>query len=105
MEVLESFKGWAKKIVAGYRNFLQCDTSVFWIIDSVLQVTINFPTQLDDVFVADVTRCYETIPLQGPDNLLAALHFVTNIGFKEALSQHPKAVNKLWIKFHTDGAP
>ena len=105
MVILESFKGWARKRTSSYRSFLGCDTSIFWIVYSILQVVLNFPSHLHDIYVADVTRCYESIPLQGQDNLLDAVKFVVNIGFKEASSLHPKALNRLWVRINPDGSP
>jgi hypothetical protein len=50
-------------------------------------------------------QCYESIPLEGDDNLLDALKFVLLQGYKEAESQHCKAKNRLWIFVSTDGTP
>ena len=104
MVILESFKGWARKRAVSYRNFLGCNTSVFWIVDSILQVALNFPSHLYDIYVANVTRCYESIPLQRQDNLLDAIKFIVIIGFKEASSLHPKALNELWVRINLDGS-
>ena len=105
MEVLEKFKVWCKKTKDGYSNFLQVNTSLYWIVDSALQVTLNLPPELSDIFVADVTQCYESIPLQGEDNLLNALKFVLAKGFKEAEAQHFKSNNRLWIRVAANGTP
>lgn len=95
IQVLEMIKSWAKKRCESYKNFLRTHTSIFWIIDSILQFTLNLPTQITDIYVADVTRCYESIPIEGPDNLLDALRFTIDLGFREAAIQHPKANNTL----------
>lgn len=84
MEVLEMIRVWAQKTVAGYRAFLKTDTSIFWMIDSVLQVTLKLPHAIHDIFVADITKCFESIPLSGPDNLLDAVTFMIKIGYREA---------------------
>ena len=105
MEVLEKFKVWCKKTKDGYSNFLQVNTSLYWIVDSALQVTLNLPPELSDIFVADVTQCYESIPLQGEDNLLNALKFVLAKSFKEAEAQHFKSNNRLWIRVAANGTP
>lgn len=105
MAVLEPFKIWAKRTIDGYANFLKVKTSIYWIIDSVMQVTLNLPSHMHDVYVADITRCFESIPLQGKNNLLDALKFILKIGFKQARTQHPKAVTHLWIKLDTTGTP
>jgi hypothetical protein len=74
--VLESFKGWAHSKVKSYKTFLQVDTSLYWIIDSIIDKTLNLPAAMSDIFVADISRCYETIPLEGPDNLLDAITYI-----------------------------
>jgi hypothetical protein len=60
---------------------------------------------LTDIFVADVTRCYESIPLKGSDNLLDAITYITIIAFNQAALKHPKARCCLWIKIKQDGTP
>ena len=105
MEVLEAFRTWARKTVSGYRNFLGIDTSIFWMVDSILQVTLNLPHEMSDVYVADITKCFESIPLTGPDNLLDSIKFVLKTGYREASSMHPKSITKLWIKISQDASP
>lgn len=105
VQILEMLKAWALKKRNAYRNFLRVETSLFWIIDSILQFSLNLPKQIHDIYVADITRCYECIPLDGPDNLIEALEFTINLGFQEAGLQHPKAVNNLWVKFTQEGTP
>ena len=39
------------------------------------------------------------------DNLIDALKFVLRIGFKEARTQHPKAVPQLWVKVDSHSSP
>ena len=55
--------------------------------------------------VADISRCYETILLSSPDNLLDAISFIITIAFKQAKLLHPKAGTLLWVKFDIDGFP
>ena len=63
IEILESIKLWAKVTERGIKNFLHIDTSLYWIIDSIMDATLNFPDKIHDIFVVDITRCYESIPL------------------------------------------
>lgn len=105
MQVLETFRTWARKTVAGYRSFLKTNTSIFWMVDSVLQVTLNLPHEIHDIYVADITKCFESIPLTGPDNLLDAVKFILKMGYKEAALLHPKTETKLWIKISQDITP
>jgi hypothetical protein len=105
MLVLESFKSWAHSSEQGYQSFLNARTSMFWMVDSVIDTALNFPKVLNDIFVADVTRCYESIPLEGPNNLLEAITYISNIAFKQAALTHPRAKCTLWIKVKQDGTP
>jgi hypothetical protein len=89
----------------GYHNFLQVDTSIYWIVESILQVNLNLPRAITDVYVADITRCYESIPLDGCDNLLDALCSVIRIGYQEQATSSPKNKTSLWIKLAPDGTP
>lgn len=57
------------------------------------------------MYVADITKCFESIPLSGPDNLLDAVRFVLKTGYREASSVHSKSINKLWIKIEQDSSP
>jgi hypothetical protein len=103
LTVFDSFKKWAKKTDTGYQSFLQVNTSSFWVIDSVMDVTLNLPKELYDIYVADITKCYESIPLEGQDNLLEGMKFMLRIGFREASVSHPKAGNSLWVKINDEG--
>ena len=80
LEVLEKVKDWCIKTKDGYLNFLQANTSLYWIVDLTLQVTLNLPPEISDIYVADVTQCYESIPLHGEDNLLDAMTFILTKG-------------------------
>ena len=62
-EILESIKLWAKVTERGIKNFLHIDTSLYWIIDSMMDATLNFPEKIHDIFVVDITCCYESILL------------------------------------------
>jgi hypothetical protein len=103
--ILKTVKTWALLKVQSYSNFLRVDTSIFWIVDSIIDTTLNLPKKLHDIFVADICRYYETIPLQGHDNLLKAITFVTNLAFMQAVLAHPKATTSLWVRSGSDGAP
>lgn len=39
IETLEAFKSWVKKTINNYQSFFQCESLVYWIINSILQVT------------------------------------------------------------------
>jgi hypothetical protein len=103
--ILEGVKIWACSKVQSYKSFLKVDTSLFWIIDSVIDTTLNLPIQIHDIFVADICRCYEAIPLQGSDDLHTAINYVTNIAYRQAVLDHPKAKTNLWVRIANDGTP
>jgi hypothetical protein len=103
--VLESVKIWARTKLNDYKNFLQVDTSLYWIINSVIDTTLNLPSSMHDILVADISRCYETIPLSGPDNLHDAISFIITIAFKQAKTLHPKANTLLWVRIDSTGSP
>ena len=95
--MLDTIKSWAQTTEKGYKNFMQVKTSLYWIIDSVMDATINLLDKIHDVFVADIARCYEIIPLTGPDNLFTAIGFVTKLAYKHAVLAHPRAYNSMWV--------
>jgi hypothetical protein len=80
--ILESVKIWANSTEKGFKNFLQVDTSLYWIIDLIMDATLNLPDKIHDILVADIRRCYESIPLHGPNNLLLVVSFIIKIAFK-----------------------
>jgi hypothetical protein len=103
--ILESIKLWARSIERRIKNFLHVDTSLYWIIDSIMDATLNFPEKIHDIFVADIFRCYESIPLQGSDNLIQAVTFIINLAFKQASAQHPRATIQMWVRIASTGLP
>jgi hypothetical protein len=103
--ILDTFKLWARSTELGYRSFLKINTSLFWIVDSVIDATLNFPKAMNDIFVADITRCYELIPLHGEHNLLDAVTYIINTAFRHAAQDHPKSTTQLWVRFNADGTP
>jgi uncharacterized protein YuzB (UPF0349 family) len=103
MALLESVKEWAVLTYEGYTRFLRCNTSIYWLVNSSIEVALNLPAKIHDVFVADITRCYESIPLQGNDNLLDAIAFIIRLGYKQAKVHHPRAEPMIWIRVGSDG--
>jgi len=58
---LEVTKQWAKVTEKGYKFFLGTNTSMYWGIDSVMDAMLNVPEKIHDIFVANITQCYELI--------------------------------------------
>jgi hypothetical protein len=103
--ILETVKTWAHTRVINYKNFLQVDTSLYWIVNSIIDTTLNLPTSIHDIFVADISRCYETIPLSGSDNLFQAISFIVTTAYKQASLLHPKVHTNMWVRLAPDGSP
>jgi hypothetical protein len=103
--ILDTVKSWAHLMKKGYKNFLRTNTSIFWIVDFIIDTALNFLDSINDVFVADVTRCYKSIPLQGPDNLLEAISFIITTAYKHATLEHPRASTQLWVRLNPDNTP
>jgi hypothetical protein len=85
---LDVVKSWARSTKKGYNNFLQINTSIFWIVNSIIDITLNFPESIYNDFVVDITRCYESILLQGAENLIDTITFVITIAYKQAVLKH-----------------
>lgn len=103
MLILDTVKNWAADTCAGYANFLRCKTSLYWLINSVTEMVLNLPVKMHDIFVADITRCFESIPLHGPDNLLDAVSSVIKIAYRQARKTHPRATPLIWIRVDQNG--
>lgn len=96
--ILPQLKSWAAQKQLAYFNFLHVDTSLFWIVQSTLEVALNLPAQLNDIFVADISRCYEAIPTTGKDALGTAISACIHKAFQQAKQGH-RAVPYLYIRF------
>ena len=103
MALLVEVKEWAATTVKGYRNFLGIDTSIYWIIDSITDFTLNIPEKINNMYVADITRCFESIPVSGSDTLYDAMEFITHIGISNMKRKHPKSEYILWVKINNQG--
>ena len=103
MALLEEVKQWAKTTLIGYKNFLGVDTSIYWIIDSINEFCLNIPPNVHNIYVADITRCFETIPVNGQDTLFEAMEFITSLGVKNFKRKHPLSEPSVWFKINTDG--
>lgn len=68
----------------GIERFLKVQTSLYWIIDSTIDVSLNLPNRLHGIFVADIAQCYETIPAAGEDSLATAIAACIKIAYKQA---------------------
>lgn len=89
-------KDWAHKQQQHLHKFFNVGTSFFWVIDSMFEFTLNLPEFIHSLFVADITRCYETIPLSGNDSLPSSIQHVAKLAY----SHHNSKLNRpeaIWV--------
>jgi len=48
---------------------------MFWIVESIINFSINMPKKKSYIFVVDIMQCYDNIPIHGEDNLGEAITF------------------------------
>ena len=92
-------KQWFAKRIHTYSSLLGIETSNFWIVDSVIDMTLNMPDKVHDIFVDDIAHCYEAIPLEGSDNLMGAIRKLISFAYRQKKIDHPKSKQKLWVRF------
>lgn len=90
---------WCAKRIQTYRSIMGTETKNFWMIDSVIDLALNLPEMVNDVFVADIAQCYETIPLEGNDNLMSAISKLVSYAFQQKRIDHPRSLQTLWVRF------
>jgi hypothetical protein len=78
------------------------DTQFFPIINSVFDATLNMPPTMSSDFTADITRCYEAIPLIGTDSLLEALTWLADMVWEQQVQARGIPVSSLvlWFSWH-----
>lgn len=64
-----------------------------------MDLTLNLPDIIHNIFVADIAHCYEAIPLEGRDNLMEAISKFISYAYRQKRIDHPKSEQKLWIRF------
>ena len=103
MSILEEVKEWAHTHVEGYKRFLKADTSLYWIIGSIIDFTLNVPDKINNIYVADITRCFESTPVLGQDTLYEAIEFITSLGVSNMKRKFPKYEQLLKVKINDKG--
>lgn len=99
MGIIPVLKQWFAKRTQTYSSLMGIETKNFWMIDSVLDLALNLPERIHDVFVADIAHCYEAIPLEGDDNLMSAISKLVTYAFRQKQIDHPRSEPKLWVRF------
>lgn len=100
--IIPTLKQWFAKRSQTYSTLMGSKTSNFWIVDSVIDMTLNMPEKVHDIFVADIAHCYEAIPLEGSDNLMGAISKLISFAFQQKRIDHPKSTQRLWVRFDED---
>jgi len=65
-----------------YKKILQVHTFLFWLVNLVIEVALNTLDNIFDIFVGDITIYFESIPVEGEDNLLEVIVHIVRIDFK-----------------------
>lgn len=100
--IIPILKQWFTRRIQTYSSLMGTKTSNFWIIDSVIDLALNLPEKIYDIFVADIAHCYEAIPIEGPDNLMEAISKLISYAYRQIRINHPKSDQKLWVRFDTN---
>lgn len=67
------------------------------MIDSIFEFILNLLTTIYSLFIADITCCYERIPLTGENNLTDALTYIAK---KACLHRRNKFTKQVQITNH-----
>lgn len=85
--VVVELKAWCKVCSETYKRFGKVLANIY-CIDSLFDFMLNLPPTIYCVYMADITRCYVSIPLSSIDNLSDALQFVIKLTFQQHHSIH-----------------
>lgn len=98
--VIIEIKAWCRLRMHTYKQFDRVDSCIYWVIDSLFDFTLNLPEQIFSLYITDITRCYESIPLTGNDNLPDALNFLICMVFQHHhISKRTERV--MWVHINT----
>lgn len=90
-DIFEKIKQWAKTTITSNKKFRGVDTSIYSIIDSINDFCLNIPQNVHNVYVVDITRYFETIPVNGQDTLFEVIEFITSLDIKNFKQKHPRS--------------
>lgn len=79
-----------------YKWFGNHVANLYWVINSLLDFTLNLPDKIHSLYMADITHYYESITLTGVDNLLDALQFLIKLAFNQHHLNHCKE-QVIWV--------
>jgi hypothetical protein len=99
MGIIPVLKIWFSKRIQTYGSLMGTNTKNYWVIDSVIDLALNLPEKIHDIFVADIAHCYEAIPLEGDDNLMNAISKLISYAYQQKRIDHPRSIQSLWVRF------
>lgn len=94
--IIVELKQWCRQCCDTYKRFSNVSANSFWMIDSLYDFTLNLPNAIHSVYMADITCCYESIPLIGTDNLPDALKFIIKLAFQQYHSGR-RQEHAIWV--------
>lgn len=86
--IIFELKVWCKLRMTTYKKISKVETTLYWVIDSLFEFTLNLANSIHNMYIADITRCYESIPLTSADNLHEALAFLIKLAFQQHHVNH-----------------
>jgi hypothetical protein len=103
MTLLEEVKEWTHTTIKGYKNFLRVETPIYWIIDSTTDFTLNTPDIINNIYVANITRCFESILISGNDTLYDAMESITRLDMSNMRNKQPRSKQLFWVRINDKG--
>ena len=103
MGIIPILKHWFAKRTQSYSSLMGTVTNFFWMIDFVIDMAINLPDKVYDVFVADIAQCCDEIPLEGNDNLMNAISKLILFAYQQKRIDHPGSEQRLWVLRFDEG--
>lgn len=98
--LVEEIREWAAQQTRTIHLITGNRYNLIWMIDSMFEFVLNLPNKIIFcLFIADITRCYERIPLTGADNLTDALSYITKKAFQHRRSKFKS--QEIWVHINT----
>lgn len=98
--VVIELKAWYNLWIGTYKRFGKVVANIYWVINLLFDFTLNLPPAIHSIYMADITRCYESIPLSSVDNLPDALQFVIRLAFQQHHFDHRKE-QAIWVHINS----
>ena len=59
MALIKEVKQWANTTTTSYINFLQVDTFIYWLINSINEFFLNLTQTVNNIYVADIPNALQ----------------------------------------------